>query len=71
MGMFTSRHGCNMQRILSLEHSSFPQHLIYHSANNKQRQLSGKRDRFVKVDTLYGQLLTVKDNFEKAFGIDS
>ena len=71
MGMFTSRHGCNMQRIVSLEHNSFPKHLIYHSANNKQRQLSGKRDRFVKVDTLYGQLLTVKSNLEKAYALVS
>jgi len=71
MGMFTSRHGCNMQRIVSLEQNGFPNHLIYHSANNKQRQLSFKRDRFVKIDTLYGQLLTVKNNYEKAFDVNT
>jgi hypothetical protein len=69
MGMFTSKHGCNMQRIASLDREKFPKHLIYHSANNKQRQLHGHRKRFVKIDVLYGQLLTVKNNFEKAFGV--
>jgi hypothetical protein len=67
MGLVTTRHGCNMQRILSLDIDKFPKHLIYHSANNKQRQLQGKRSRFVKIDDLYGQLLTTQLNYEKQF----
>jgi hypothetical protein len=67
MGLSTSRHGCNMQRILSLDVDKFPKHLIYHSANNKQRQLHGKMNRFVKIDNLYGQLLTTQLNYEKQF----
>jgi len=65
MGLFTSRHACNLQRIISLELDRFPKHLIYHSANNKQRQLQYQADRFVKIDDLYGQLLTTQKNYEK------
>ncbi len=67
MGLFTSRHACNMQRIISLDIDRFPKHLIYHSANNKQRQLQSRVNRFVKIDDLYGQLLTIQNNYEKAF----
>lgn len=67
MGLVTSRHACNMQRILSLDIDKFPKHLIYHSANNKQRQLQGKKKKFVKIDNLYGQLLTTQLNYEKKF----
>jgi hypothetical protein len=57
-----------MQRIVSLNPDGFSRHLVYHSANNKQRQLTarGKRERFVKVDNLLGQLNTVKKNAEEA-----
>lgn len=65
--MFTARHACNMQRLVMLEDSNgFSKQLIYHSANNKQRQLTWRRKTFVKINDLYGQLLTVaKDAEEK------
>lgn len=69
MGLFTPRHACNMYRIVSLDPSRFPSHLIYHSANNKQRQLSRDKKRFVKIDDFYGQLLTVRDNFARRVGL--
>ena len=54
-----------MQRLVSLDANNFARHLIYHSANNKQRQLSGKKKSFTKINDLYGQLLTVADDAEK------
>lgn len=66
LNLFTARHACNMQRLVSLDPGKFAKQLIYHSANNKQRQLSGKKESFVKVNDLFGQLLTVtKDAEEK------
>lgn len=63
--LFTGvRGGCNMQRLVSLNPDHFSKHLIYHVANNKQRQLS--RERMVKADNLFGQLNTVKKAAEKA-----
>ena len=62
LSLFTKQHACNMQRIVSLEPDRFARHLIYHAANNKQRQLHGQRRRFVKVNDLLGQLNTVRNN---------
>lgn len=59
--IFTVRHACNLQRIVMLDPDEFSKSLIYHTANNKQRQLSGKREKcFVKANTLLGQLNTIK-----------
>ena len=52
-----------MQRLISLDPDKFAKQLIYHSANNKQRQLFGK-EIFVKINDLYGQLLTVSKDAE-------
>ena len=52
------KSGCNMQRILSLHPDHFSKHLIYHVANNKQKQLS--KERMVRADHLFGQLNSVK-----------
>ena len=49
---------CGLQRILSLDPDRFSKHLIYHTANNKQRQIS--RHRLVKVNDFIGQLHRVK-----------
>lgn len=66
LNLFTARHACNMQRLVSLDPDKFAKQLIYHSANNKQRQLSGKKKSFVKINDLFGQLLTItKDAEEK------
>jgi hypothetical protein len=63
--LFTARHGCNLQRIIPLHPKNFSRHLLYHTANNKQRQLRFKREeRFVKVETLIGQLNHVKKQAE-------
>lgn len=50
---------CGLQRILPLEPDRFSKHLIYHTANNKQRQIS--RKRLVKANDLIGQLHAVKE----------
>jgi hypothetical protein len=61
MQLSTVRHACNMQRIIMLDPDGFSRSLIYHTANNKQRQLHGKREKiFSKVNTLLGQLNTIK-----------
>ena len=63
--LFTARHGCNLQRIIPLHPTKLSRHLLYHSANNKQQQLSFKmEERFVKVETLIGQLNHVKKQAE-------
>jgi len=65
MNLFTARHACNMQRLVSLDPERFSKHLIYHSANNKQRQLTGSKSKFVKVNNLFGQLLTISKDAEE------
>jgi hypothetical protein len=61
MQLSTVRHACNMQRIILLDPKNFSKSLLYHSANNKQRQLKGKREEvFSKANTLLGQLNAVK-----------
>ena len=65
MQLSTVRHACNMQRIIALDPEDFSKSLIYHSANNKQRQLAGKKETFSKANTLLGQLNTIKKRAEK------
>lgn len=48
-----------MQRVISWK--DFSKHLIYHMANNKQKQL--KTDRMLRADDLFAQMNTV---FKKA-----
>jgi hypothetical protein len=49
---------CEMQRIVSLDPRQFSRHLLYHTANNKQVEITS--ERLVKVSTLFGQLHSVK-----------
>jgi hypothetical protein len=56
--------GCNMQRIMSIHPDHFSKHLIYHTANNKQKQLD--RKRMLRADILFGQLNTVRKMAERA-----
>lgn len=49
---------CEIQRMVSLDPQLFSNHLIYHTANNKQKEI--ERERLVKVQTLLGQLYTVQ-----------
>jgi len=65
LNLFTARHACNMQRLVSLDPDKFSKQLIYHSANNKQRQLIHNKEAFVKINDLYGQLLTVTKDAEE------
>jgi hypothetical protein len=67
MQLSTLRHACNMQRIVLLEPGQFSKSLLYHSSNNKQRQLrnEGLGESFVKANTLLGQLNTLKKRAEK------
>ncbi len=72
MQLSTVRHACNMQRIISLDPEGFSRSLIYHTANNKQRQLASKSESsFVKANTLLGQLNTIKKRAEKDFLVNS
>jgi hypothetical protein len=67
MQLSTVRHACNMQRIVVLDPNDFSKSLLYHTANNKQRQLSWKKEKmFTKADTLLGQLNTIRKEAEKA-----
>jgi hypothetical protein len=55
---------CNMQRIISMHPDHFSKHLLYHTSNNKQKQLTQRR--LVRANELFGQLNTVKKMAEKA-----
>lgn len=57
------RGGCNMQRLISFHPDSFSKHFIYHTANNKQKQLS--KSRLVRADDLFGQLNSVRKAAER------
>jgi len=57
------RGGCNMQRLISFHPNDFSKHFIYHTANNKQKQLSDTR--LVRADDLFGQLNTVRKAAER------
>eukprot|EP00547_Thalassionema_nitzschioides_P001205 CAMPEP_0194213304 /NCGR_PEP_ID=MMETSP0156-20130528/13757_1 /TAXON_ID=33649 /ORGANISM="Thalassionema nitzschioides, Strain L26-B" /LENGTH=542 /DNA_ID=CAMNT_0038941297 /DNA_START=82 /DNA_END=1706 /DNA_ORIENTATION=+ len=58
--LFTRQNACNLQRIVAIDPERFSKHLIYHSSNNKQRQRTAQREeRFVKANTLLGQLNSV------------
>ena len=47
-----------MQRIISMHPDHFSKHLVYHVANNKQKQLA--QNRMLRADHLFGQLNTVQ-----------
>lgn len=49
---------CEIQRLVSLHPRLFSKHLIYHTANNKQKEI--EQDRLIKVTTLLGQLHSVQ-----------
>jgi hypothetical protein len=55
-GMQLYGQTCELQRIVSV--NNFSNHLLYHTANNKQKEIS--RDRLVRATTLLGQLYTVQ-----------
>jgi hypothetical protein len=51
-----------MQRVISWK--DFSKHLIYHMANNKQKQLT--TDRMLRADHLFAQLNTVQKRAQAA-----
>eukprot|EP00546_Thalassionema_frauenfeldii_P009645 CAMPEP_0178910678 /NCGR_PEP_ID=MMETSP0786-20121207/9229_1 /TAXON_ID=186022 /ORGANISM="Thalassionema frauenfeldii, Strain CCMP 1798" /LENGTH=590 /DNA_ID=CAMNT_0020582953 /DNA_START=1 /DNA_END=1771 /DNA_ORIENTATION=- len=58
------RGGCNMQRIVSFASpEEFSKHLIYHMANNKQKQLN--QDRMLRAQNLFGQMNTILKKAQK------
>jgi hypothetical protein len=59
--------GCNLQRVVSLDPDGFSRHLLYHTANNKQKQRN-IRYRFSSrtIQEFWGQLNKVRKNAEKA-----
>lgn len=67
-GNLYGRKACNLQRIIPLDPEEFSRHLVYHTSNNKQKQLKFVKGLFSKVDTLLGQLHTVKKRAEQAMG---
>ncbi len=62
LSIFTKEHGCNLQRIIPLEQERFARSLLYHTANNKQKQFKKRREVLIKVNDFLGQLHTVRDN---------
>lgn len=65
--IFTYEHGCNLQRIISLDPDRFAAQLLYHSSNNKQRFWTGaKQVRFTNVNDFLGQLCAVRNNAKAA-----
>jgi len=58
------KNGCNMQRLIRFDPELFSKHLIYHVANNKQKQLT--RQRMLRADNLFAQLNTVRKKAMKA-----
>lgn len=64
-GNLYGRLACNLQRIIPLDPSHFSRHLLYHTSNNKQKQLKFVQGLFSQVDTLLGQLHTVRSRAEK------
>jgi hypothetical protein len=65
MQLSSAHHACNLQRIIPLDPGTLSKSLVYHSANNKQRQLWWKREeRYIKANTLLGQLNTIRKRAE-------
>jgi hypothetical protein len=60
------RLACHLQRIIPLDPLQFSKHLLYHTSNNKQKQLKFVRGLFTQVETLLGQLHTVRKRAERA-----
>lgn len=58
--LFTGvKGGCNLQRVVSVtDATEFSKHFVYHTANNKQKQLPQKR--MVRADHLWAQLNHVR-----------
>lgn len=66
--LVTRLNACNLQRIIPIDPEEFSKHLIYHTANNKQRQLWRKREMcFSKANTLLGQLNSVRKRAEQEY----
>ena len=57
---------CNLQRIVSLRPEDFSRHLLYHTANNKQKIIIS--DRLVLANTLLGQMNDARKRAEKRAG---
>jgi hypothetical protein len=62
LSIFTKEHGCNFQRIIPLDIDRFARSLLYHTANNKQRQFNTRRQVLIKANDFLGQLNTVRKN---------
>lgn len=55
-----------MQRVISMHPDHFSKHLVYHAANNKQKQLP--KERIVRANHMFGQLNTAWKNAKRAKG---
>ena len=65
-GNLFGRLACNLQRIIPLDPAQFSRHLLYHTSNNKQKQLKFVKGLFSQVNTFLGQLHTLRMQAEKA-----
>ena len=52
---------CNMQRIMTLDPDGFSKQLVYHTSNNKQRNVPGKFSGR-NIQEFWGQLNTIRKN---------
>ena len=62
--MWCPNKGCNIQRVIQLDPKNFSKHLLYHTSNNKQKQIA--RERRVRMDHILGQLNTIRKDAMRA-----
>lgn len=60
------RKACSLQRIIPIDPEQFSRHLLYHTSNNKQKQLKFVKGLFSQADVLLGQLHTVRKRAAQA-----
>jgi len=56
---------CGLQRVLNLDPTEFMNHVLWHTANNKQHQLQYVRERFTRLNDLYGMLMTIQKHAQR------
>ena len=63
--------GCNLQRAVVLDPDDFGKHLLYHSANNKQK-VKNVQYRFSSrsIQEFWGQLNTIRKNAQRAMELE-
>ena len=66
LGLLVGVNACNIQRIVGLSNSTFSSSLLYHTSNNKQKQMKTKHQFSTNIDNFWSQLRTVQKTAERA-----